>query len=165
MWGKLAIALAMLSWSVSLSAQPPTNKRGVGMHLFGNLTISPSPTPQQHTLYGISGGTAPTQSLAGIKTSETGDCIGFVDSTPDHQLTLTGFFRYLRLQVRSSGDTVMLVKGPGGTWCNDDVSDRNPIIAGGWLQGTYSIWVGSYEPNASFPYILEVSTVQDGLAK
>jgi len=52
----------------------------------------------------------------------------------------------------------LLVKGPGGTWCNDDVSDRNPIIAGEWLSGTYSIWVGSYEQNASFPYLLEITS-------
>jgi hypothetical protein len=62
----------------------------------------------------------------------------------------------MTLQVRSSGDTILLVRGPGGVWCNDDLRDRNPVISGAWLPGTYEIWVGSYEKNAAFPYILNV---------
>ena len=128
-----------------------------GREMFGNLTISPSDLRTPQTLYGISGGAQTMQSLSNQKQTETGECIGFVDTEPDHRLTLTQNFQYLRLQIKSSGDTVLLVKGPGGTWCNDDVRDRNPIIAGEWLSGTYSIWVGSYEQNASFPYLLEIT--------
>ena len=128
------------------------------MEMFGNLTLSPSDLRTPKTVYGISGGSLTMQSLANQKQTETGECIGFIDTQPDHRLTLTQNFKYLRLQVKSSGDTVLLVKGPGGTWCNDDVSDRNPIIAGEWLSGTYSIWVGSYEQNASFPYLLEITS-------
>jgi hypothetical protein len=51
----------------------------------------------------------------------------------------------------------MLIRGPGGSWCSDDVSDRNPVIAGEWLPGKYEVWVGSYEANMSFPYLLELS--------
>jgi hypothetical protein len=148
----VSILGATIGWQGGLFAQKPPARQ-----MFGNLTLSPSDLRTTHTLYGISGGAVATQSLSNQKQTETGECIGFVDTEPDHRLTLTQNFKYLRLQVKSSGDTVLLVKGPGGTWCNDDVSDRNPIIAGEWLKGTYSIWVGSYEQNASFPYLLEIS--------
>jgi hypothetical protein len=157
-WQKVTIVVMMAGFASSLGAQPLLDKKANGRQLFGNLTLSPALARTSPQLFGISGGTVPTQSLSGVKKSETGDCIGFVDSSPDHQITLTSNFKYLRLQVKSSGDTIMLVKGPGGTWCSDDVSDRNPVIAGEWLQGTYSVWIGSYEPNASFPYLLLVSS-------
>ncbi|MCA6527475.1 MAG: hypothetical protein ACK5Y4_02415, partial [Pseudanabaena sp.] len=62
-----------------------------------------------------------------------------------------------KMQVKSSGDTILLVRGPGGSWCSDDVSDRNPEISGDWLEGTYEVWVGSYEENTSFPYLLQLT--------
>jgi hypothetical protein len=149
--------LVVVSLALPAHAQIPGNKRSHPWQMFGDATLSPSQLNQGTTLYGISGGTTEAQAIAGIKTSETGDCIGFVDRVPDHRLTLTEATKFLKLQIKSSGDTVLIVKGPGGTWCSDDVRDRNPIIAGEWLRGTYSIWVGSYEPNASFPYLLEIS--------
>lgn len=122
--------------------------------MFEDITINPNSPPQE--LRGISGGTAETSAIAGRKNTETGACIGFVDQLPDHRLTLTSSFNSLNLAVRSSGDTVLLIKGPGGSWCNDDSSDRNPAIGGEWLSGTYEIWVGSYEANASYPYLLRI---------
>jgi len=101
-----------------------------------------------------------TTKLAGRSKTETGECIGFVDRTPDHKITLKTNFKYLNLKVRSSGDTVLLIRGPGGAWCNDDTTGRNPAIAGEWLAGTYEVWVGSYEVNASFPYLLEITEKQ-----
>lgn len=133
------------------------NKKAIVVRMFEDIAIAPSFTPTVIELRGISGGVVETQKTSGRKSTETGPCIGFIDSTPDHKITLTKPFRYLKLQVKSSGDTILLVKGPGGSWCNDDVSDRNPEIAGDWLEGTYEVWVGSYEQNASFPYLLQIT--------
>ncbi|MDX2256473.1 MAG: hypothetical protein NW214_13245 [Pseudanabaenaceae cyanobacterium bins.39] len=148
---------AMPARSQPNGAEIAVSKKGESIRLFEDITISPNFTPQVVELRGISGGNNETQSKSGRKVTETGECIGFVDAIADHKITLTKPFRYLKLQVKSSGDTIMLIKGPGGSWCNDDSSDRNPIIAGDWLAGTYEIWIGSYEANSSFPYLLQIT--------
>ncbi|MEI6427448.1 MAG: hypothetical protein WCO45_03530 [Pseudanabaena sp. ELA607] len=148
-----SIAMAQSSNSSNISID---KKSSVSM--FESLTIAPSATPQKFLLHGISGGPAMSQSVTLRPKTETGECIGFVDRQPDHRLTLTQPLQYLQLLVRSPGDTVLIVRGPGGVWCNDDSANRNPAIAGRWLAGTYDIWIGSYEEFTSFPYLLELST-------
>jgi len=49
------------------------------------------------------------------------------------------------------------VRGPGGSWCNDDYEGKNPGIVGQWLSGTYDIWVGSPQKNKYIPYIIRIS--------
>lgn len=132
-------------------------KKDTCVKMFEDIAIVPNFMPKVIVLRGISGGTVETQKTSGRKSTETGVCIGFIDKVPDHKMTLTKPFRYLKLQVKSSGDTIMLVRGPGGSWCSDDVSDRNPVISGDWLAGTYEVWVGSYEENNSFPYLLHIT--------
>lgn len=122
--------------------------------MFEDATIAPTSPPKE--LRGISGGNAETAAIAGRRETETGPCIGFVDKSPDHKITLTTGFRSLNLEVRSSGDTILLVKGPGGSWCNDDGKGQNPAMGGEWLPGTYEVWVGSYESNAAHPYLLRI---------
>jgi len=134
-----------------------SSKKSSSVKMFEDVAIAPNFTPKVIELRGISGGIVETQKTSGRKSTETGDCIGFIDQAPDHKITLTKPFRYLKLQVKSSGDTIMLVRGPGGSWCSDDVSDRNPEIGGDWLDGTYEVWVGSYEENTSFPYLLQLT--------
>jgi len=146
--------------------QPVTNQQTINLSskkngvvkMFEDVAIAPSALAQAIELRGISGGTVETQKGSGRKVTETGECIGFIDSEPDHKITLTKPLRFLQMRVKSSGDTVLLVRGPGGIWCSDDASDRNPEISGDWLEGTYEVWIGSYEENASFPYLLQLST-------
>jgi len=148
-----------ISRPVSQSEKPEINsgKKASVVRMFEDIAIAPSTVPKEIELRGISGGGVETQKTSGRKLTETGECIGFIDAAPDHKVTLTKAFRYLKLQVKSSGDTILLVRGPGGSWCSDDVSDRNPEISGDWLAGTYEVWVGSYEENTSFPYLLELT--------
>jgi hypothetical protein len=153
---KLGLLLLVLVIHGRAYAQIFPSKKS-SLKLFENATIVPGKTPI--VLRGISGGTVETQARSQVAKTETGDCIGFIDSEPDHEITLTQQFNFLRLGIKSSGDTVLLLKGPGGTWCNDDSTDRNPSIAGQWLGGTYQIWVGSYERNQSYPYVLEISEI------
>ncbi len=141
---------------VSPTRSQPDKKASV-VKMFEDIAIAPNFTPKAIELRGISGGGVETQKTSGRKVTETGECIGFIDAAPDHKITLTKAFPYLKLQVKSSGDTVLLLRGPGGIWCSDDVSDRNPEISGDWQAGTYEVWVGSYEKNASFPYLLQVT--------
>jgi hypothetical protein len=140
-------------------SQPEINsgKKASVVKMFEDIAIAPSSVPKAIELRGISGGGVETQKTSGRKLTETGECIGFIDAAPDHKITLTKAFGYLKMQVKSSGDTILLVRGPGGSWCSDDVSDRNPEISGDWLAGTYEVWVGSYEENTSFPYLLELT--------
>jgi hypothetical protein len=157
---------AILVVEAPMRSQPIENLKKVDMlsgkknsivKMFEDIAIQPSLIDKAIELRGISGGDVETQKKSGRKATETGDCIGFIDGEPDHKITLLKPFKQLKLQVKSTGDTVLLVRGPGGSWCSDDVRDRNPEIGGDWLQGTYEVWVGSYEPNASFPYLLELT--------
>ena len=134
-----------------------SSKKASVVKMFEDIAIAPNFSPQAIALHGLSGGGVETQKTSKRKVTETGECIGFIDAAPDHNITLSKSFSYLKMQVKSSGDTILLVRGPGGSWCSDDVSDRNPEISGDWQEGIYEIWVGSYEEKASFPYLLIVT--------
>jgi hypothetical protein len=128
--------------------------------VFENVTIAPQFSPSPLILRGISGGSVPATTVAANKETPTGACVGFVDESPDHTITLNGFFNYLSLVVESPQDTTIVITGPGGTWCNDDFQAKNPGVAGQWLAGTYQVWVGSYDKNKYHPYIIRMSEVQ-----
>jgi hypothetical protein len=97
------------------------------------------------------------QSVAGTEETETGSCLGFMNAQPNHSLDLKARFPYLSIVATSSVDTTMVIKGPGGTWCNDDYIGKDAGIAGEWLPGPYKVWVGSYSKNKSVPYRLKLS--------
>ncbi|MBD2387997.1 hypothetical protein [Cylindrospermum sp. FACHB-282] len=128
--------------------------------IFGDITINQKFSPDPLTVRGMSGGSVPGKKVAGRAETATGPCTGFVDQAPDHKLQLTSKFDYLKLQVESPEDTIIIIKGPGGTWCNDDFQGKNPGIVGEWLKGTYQIWVGSYKKGKYFPYTLKITEVK-----
>lgn len=154
---KVISLVLFLSLGYGTYAQTFPSKKS-GLKLFENATIVAGKTPI--ILRGISGGTTATQQVSLTPKTETGDCIGFIDREPDHQINLKSQFKYLRLEVKSPGDTILLIQGPGGTWCNDDNTDRNPRLEGQWLGGEYQVWVGSYTKDSSHPYILEISELE-----
>jgi len=127
-----------------------------GSTIFENLTLTPGADLRPKTLRGISGGPIPASDVAGRPETATGPCLGFVDTQPDHILTLTAPFEFLSLQVQSAEDTTLVVRGPGGSWCNDNYLSLNPGIAGQWLPGRYEIWIGSHRNNGYFPYVIRV---------
>jgi hypothetical protein len=86
----------------------------------------------------------------------TGTCSGFISKDANHILVLNSFVNTLQVSVISQQDTTLIIKGPGGTWCNDDYRSKNPTIVGQWQPGTYNIWVGSYKRNTPFQYHLEI---------
>lgn len=129
--------------------------------IFGDVTIQHPFSPDPLTVRGMSGGAISGDTIAGKKeTQPTGPCKGFVDQDPDHTLKLTSKFDYLKLVVDSPADTTMIIKGPGGVWCNDDFDGKNPGIVGEWLLGTYQIWIGSYKEKEYLPYTLKITEVK-----
>ncbi len=126
--------------------------------IFESVRITPKFTPDPMTIRGISGGPIPATNVAQREETETGSCVGFVDEQPDHTLTITSFFDFLSLQIDSPEDTTLVIKGPGGTWCNDDArNNKNPGVAGQWLEGNYEVWVGSYTEDKYHPYVIRIT--------
>lgn len=151
-------AIALLSSSSGFARpaaaqqlQQPTNT------IFESVSLSPGFSRDPLTVRGISGGNTSAADLAERTETPTGPCVGFVDDQPDHTMELSAFFDYLSLEVESTEDTTLIVRGPGGTWCNDDFNRMNPGIAGQWLSGTYQIWVGSYRDESYYPYVIRIS--------
>lgn len=122
-----------------------------------NVTLSPQFSPNPMTLRGTAGGAISVAESVGSSDSQTGPCTGYANRTPDHTLTLKAFFKSLNVDVESSQDTALVIRGPGGLWCNDDNRGKNPGISGQWLPGEYDIWVSTYSKNQSAPYSLKVT--------
>ena len=159
----LALGLSSYFSSTKDVASAQTVEFSPGTTIFEDVTLSPSFAPDPTTVRGISGGATAATELAGRAETATGPCNGFVDEAPDHTIVLTEFFNYLSLQVQSPEDTTLIVRGPGGIWCNDDFSGPNPGIAGQWLSGTYEVWVGSYTQDTYHPYVIRLTETRSEL--
>lgn len=122
-----------------------------------SIAINENNIKQSITLRGVSGGKIAALDITQTKNTATGYCDGFASEQPNHILSLSTFFDYLRLEVQSSADTTILVKGVGGVWCNDDAESANPVIEGQWQQGDYQVWVGSYKANTSDSYQIKIT--------
>lgn len=156
------MARCSLQWLATLGLVPfmamafPGYAQDPPANLLQDIELAPGFRPDPLNLEGISGGREPTETVAGTSSTATGPCVGFVDEQPDHELTLLSNFDFLALEVESQQDTVLLLKGPGGVWCNDDSVGHNPRIAGEWLAGSYSVWIGSYGQGRYYPYTLYI---------
>ncbi|MGI0487049.1 hypothetical protein ACN4EK_16535 [Pantanalinema rosaneae CENA516] len=144
-------AIAAIALFTSLATQSQ-----VALSQPAKVTIAPQFSPNPLQLEGVGGGDVAATAIAGTSDTQTGPCSGFVSSTPNHVLKLTKFFNALNLQVESNEDTALIIKGPGGVWCNDDFDGNNPGISGQWQAGDYSIWVSSYKKNNAPGYTLRV---------
>lgn len=128
--------------------------------IFEDIIIGSEFKPDPLIVSGMSGGNIPANKLAENTETLTGPCKGFFDLQPDHTLQLTSKFDYLKVQVQSPRDTTLIIEGPGGSWCNDDLEDKNPGITGEWLPGEYKVWIGSYDKNDYLPYKLKITEVK-----
>lgn len=154
---RAALPIAIAFAANGLASCTPARAQPAPSPTSENVTIAPKFSPDPLTVRGISGGSASGENVAGQAETANGPCVGFVDEKPDHTLVIEDFFNYLSLQVQSPEDTTIIVRGPGGTWCNDDSEGKNPGIAGEWLAGTYRVWVGSYDQTKNNPYILRIT--------
>lgn len=151
----VAIAIVLLA-----CALPARSQRNGEWLLFRDITLTPGFDPDPTILRGVSGGEATAAEIAADSHTSTGLCRGFFNPNPDHKLQLSGPFPSLRLFVIGAGDTTLIVRGPGGTWCNDDYNGIDPGIAGQWLAGTYEIWIGSHHQGEYHPYAIELSEIE-----
>lgn len=132
-WMVVPTALAMLLSSAGLAGSTP-------------IQIAPGFQPDPLVVNGTSGGSIASQSC------------GKIAEKPNHVLTLNGNFNYLRINVQSSGQPTLLIKGPSGTSCvpADSLSGGNIQSPGYWEQGTYSIYVGDMAGGQN-PYTLSLT--------
>ncbi|MBE9046236.1 hypothetical protein IQ255_17790 [Pleurocapsales cyanobacterium LEGE 10410] len=121
------------------------------------ITINQNTVAQPLTIKGTSGGAIAAQEIAQAENTATGYCDGYVRRQPNHFLELESFVEFLRLEVESQADTTILVKGPGGVWCNDDAGTVNPMIEGQWQPGIYQVWVGSYQADSNDNYQIKIT--------
>ena len=125
--------------------------------IFEDVNLYPKSPQNRMIIRGLSGGPISAKDTIGRENTITGPCVGFIDKEPDHRLILNGFFQSLKLEVKSSEDTTLVIRGPGGSWCNDDFEGKNPGITGQWFSGTYDIWIGSYQRNKYYPYVIKIT--------
>lgn len=138
----------ILSLSInSLLAQDAVKKIAINRHLI----------TKPLTIKGISGGTIAATEITKTGNTATGSCDGFARRQPNHVLQLDSFFKSLKIEVESTADTTILVRGPGGVWCNDDSDNANPMIEGEWQPGVYQVWIGSYRANSNNNYRLKIT--------
>jgi hypothetical protein len=115
-----------------------------------------SKSPQSIEIEGSGNASVTAIEITDNELTPTGSCSGFVSQEADHTLVLTAFINMLQISVISPEDTTLIIKGPGGVWCNDDYNSKDPAIVGQWQAGTYSIWIGSYRRNTPYTYQLEI---------
>ncbi|MEB3339161.1 MAG: hypothetical protein VKJ46_16950 [Leptolyngbyaceae bacterium] len=152
----LLFSLLLVTLGLGLLPLPSQAQPKKSPNLLEDIKINPQ-FSNPILLRGLSGGTTPAQNVAGRAETTTGPCVGFVNDKPDHTLVLPEFFKYLSLQVQSPEDTTLVVRGPGGSWCNDDNQGKNPGLVGQWLAGSYQIWVGTYNKTKFHPYQLRIT--------
>lgn len=152
-----ALILILGVTAIGLETSNPVEAQPASPPMFENVSIGSNFSPNPLIVRGISGGSVSAEKVARRAETANGPCVGFVDEQPDHTLVLKNVFKYLSLQVQSPEDTTIIVRGPGGSWCNDDSQGKNAGIAGEWLAGTYNVWVGSFDKTKSPPYVLRIT--------
>jgi len=119
---------------------------------FGTMSLSPSFMPDPYVAQGQSGGAVDAATLSD-------DCRGWISDRPDHVLIAEAPFRGLHVMVASESDTTLVVRRPDGSYlCDDDSGgDRDPMIVADLPEGTYQVWVGSFERDDNASYTLGLS--------
>ena len=138
----LFVTISASLWSLSAAASQ-ANALSPG---FGSVELK-----------GTAGGDVAARDIAGRSDTATGPCVGFTGSQPNHVLRLNAGFNDLTVLIKSGTDTTLVVKGPGGTWCNDDFQGKNAGLDGQWQAGEYRVWVGTQVKNQSIGYTLRAT--------
>lgn len=148
---KLAIALGCV-----LSATPALAETAN----FGSRSLAPGFSLEDGSVTGFTGGSYSFSALAN-RDEQGNSCLGYGDSQPDYILTLEQDFAALQLVVDSGGaDTTLVIEGPEGFWCGNDIDDFNPdaqIIGENVKAGSYSVWVGTMNAGDRQNYTLTIS--------
>ncbi|NNE20759.1 MAG: hypothetical protein HKN10_19995 [Myxococcales bacterium] len=89
-------------------------------------------------------------------------CRGWISETPDYLLAADTAFFNLRILVRSSSDTLLVVRKPSGAvLCNDNRSGtKDPMLRSHFPIGTTQVWIGVQDEGATADYRLGFSEVK-----
>ncbi|MGB3639580.1 MAG: hypothetical protein WBA39_18690 [Rivularia sp. (in: cyanobacteria)] len=156
----IKLSFVFLSLSAASGINTPVKATDTPPPIFGDITIKRPLSKDPLTVRGMSGGAIEGKNISQRKDTPTGACTGYMDREPDHTLRLKNKFDYMKLVIESPEDTTLIIKGPGGTWCNDEFEGKNPGIVGEWLEGNYQVWIGSYKKEEYFPYTLKITEAQ-----
>jgi hypothetical protein len=128
---------------------------------YESFTLAPGFQPNPVVGTGLSGGTRLVECYTLESNGET-MVETYVDSAdaPDHVVTVTQPFADLIASVESEGDVTLLIEGPDGTYCSDDVDGLMPAIAGSWSAGSYNIWIGDFVGDGSGAYRYELVLIE-----
>jgi len=135
------------------SANRPASTQG---H-YGAFIVGAGFTPDPQTATGISG-----YSDGGRVDAATfgKQCTGFIDNTPDHKMTVTSNVN-LRLTVSSNIDSILVIRGPAGTFCDDDsAGGLDAQVNALFTPGEYEVYVGNV--GEAGEYILTVTETAEG---
>lgn len=122
---------------------------------YGDFRIGAGFTPDPQTGSGTSGGPVQASTFGAV-------CVGSIDDSPDHQITVTSTVD-LKLYALSSVDTTLVVRGPAGTFCDDDShGGLNPEINARLTPGVYDVYVGNYDAGSQARYTLTLTENLDG---
>ena len=134
------------------------------------VVVEPAVARPSHEMVAVSPGFLPdpitvTGSAGGSDDASSRDvsCVGFVAQSPNHVLVVRHDFTWLRVMVRSTGDTTLVIRAPDGRMlCNDDFEGLDPGVEGPFPAGDYEVWVGTYEQGTRHDYrfgVTELSNV------
>ena len=143
------LGLGWLSQSSAVFANPAN---------FASLSLSPGFSSK--TVKGYTKGAIALHRIVGERDMQRNMCLGYGSLSPDHELVLKKNVKKLSVQVSSSRDTTLLIKGPKNRlYCFDDSAQGKDA---GWIAnqlpaGKYSIWVGSFEKGQQFRYSVTVN--------
>jgi len=78
---------------------------------------------------------------------------------PNHVITLSENFNYLRFRVSSAGQPTLLIVSPSGNSCvqADSFSGGKIEAPGFWEKGPYSLYIGD-RTGIQHPYTLSITT-------
>ncbi|NJN22079.1 MAG: hypothetical protein HC812_13970 [Leptolyngbya sp. RL_3_1] len=140
---------------------PPPSTTPPVVSTYQSFSLAPGFSPTPVTGGGISGGGSPVPSACGF-----GGDINLAGA-PDHILTVTQPFNYLRINVTSDADVSLVMQNvqTGVLTCVDDSGGTLlPQFASALATGTYHLWVGDFAPNTGFPYDIAITELSPGAA-
>lgn len=154
-WGGVAIALTLFQGALYVMLQ----NRAIAQHASNFGVVSLSSSSPSESVRGHTQGSVPLSSMV-LHDQAGNTCVGYAESEPDHVLQVTENLGAIALRINSNGgDTTLLVRSDDGrTWCGDDfrgASDAHVQI-GNLTQGTYQVWVGSFDAGVRYQYTLQI---------
>lgn len=121
---------------------------------YGSTALTSGFVPDPFTVGITSGGSVNVNYLSG-------GCTGFATIAPDFSVNYTsGAFPTLRFYFTGSGDSTMIINGPGGSYfCSDDsFGTLNPTIDfTSPSSGRYDVWIGSFSSGTFISGTLSVT--------